>query len=182
MTVHEILNSIGQFTDIDVCLFDRYTNNRSIKKNEFIIKEGEINNMIYYIKSGSFYQFNYRDINENIIDIFQQDDWMFDYQSLFNQSFSTTNIKAFSDSEVISLSLNNFHLLTSNSSSFLQLSKILNINDIKNYIFDNSLSPKEKYNYIRKVKPKLFAEFPVKMIASFLKISPETLSRVRSGK
>lgn len=51
----------------------------------------------------------------------------------------------------------------------------------RTYLFDNSLNPAQKYNYIKEAKPLLLQMFPIKMIASYLKIAPETLSRVRAN-
>ena len=44
-------------------------------------------------------------------------------------------------------------------------------------LFDNALTPKAKYAYVLNNSPQLIQEFPLKMIASYLKITPETLSR-----
>jgi hypothetical protein len=106
---------------------------------------------------------------------------MFNQQSLIEQTPSNTTIKAFSKSEIIELSLNSFHSLCSKSQSFLQFGKILNQSANRIFIFDNSLKPNDKYNYINKVKPQLTKIFPIKMVASYLKIAPETLSRVRAN-
>jgi hypothetical protein len=46
-------------------------------------------------------------------------------------------------------------------------------------LFDNALAPKEKYLYVLNNRQQLIQEFPLKMIASYLKITPETLNRVR---
>ena len=135
---------------------------------------------LYFIQSGSFFQFQLRDIDEVIIDLHLEGEWMFNHYSLTEQTPSNTSIKAFSKAEVIELSLTGFHLLASKSTSFLQFHKILNQVHNRTYIFDNSLSPAERYEYIKKVKPELVKIFPIKMIASFLKIAPETLSRVRA--
>src|SRR5215213_3247395 len=105
---------------------------------------------------------------------------MYNHQSLAQQTPSQTTIKAFSKSEVIELSLADFHALASKSTSFLQFGKILNQTHNRTYIFDNSLTPTERYDYIKTAKPQLVKVFPIKMIASFLKIAPETLSRVRA--
>jgi hypothetical protein len=62
----------------------------------------------------------------------------------------------------------------------LQFGKILNQSINRTFIFDNSLSPNEKYGYINEAKPQIAKVFPNKMIASYLKMAPETLSRVRA--
>ena len=110
-----------------------------------------------------------------------QDEWMFNQQSLTEQTPSNTTIKAFSKSEIIELSLSSFHCLCSKSPSFLQFGKILSQSINRVFLFDNSLKPYEKYSYINKAKPELVKVFPIKMIASYLKIAPETLSRVRAS-
>jgi CRP-like cAMP-binding protein len=180
MTTQEILNNIGQFSEFDVELFEKHTTHKVLKKNEILLEEGEVCKSIYYILSGSFFQYQTKDISQIIIDLHLQGEWMYNHQSLVGQSPSNTTIKTFSNAEVVKLSLKSFHCLTSITQSFLQFGKILNPTQNRTYIFDNSLSPIEKYDYIKKAKPQLAKEFPIKMIASYLKIAPETLSRVRA--
>lgn len=181
MTTQEILNRIGQFTDLENELFEKYSSRRILTKNEILLREGEVCKNIYYIVAGAFSQFQTGDIDEVIIDLHLPREWMFNQQSLAEQTPSVTTIKAFSESEVIELSLYNFHCLCSRSQSFLQFGKMLNQTLNRVFLFDNSLTPNEKYSYINKVKPELAKVFPIKMIASFLKIAPETLSRVRAS-
>src|SRR5215213_9166312 len=180
MTAQNILASIGQFSFFDLELFENHTTQKCFNKNDVILKEGEVCQSLYFIQSGSFFQFQIKDIDEVIIDLHLESEWMFNHQSLTEQAPSKTTIKAFTKSEVIELSLKNFHALASKSLSFLQFAKILNPIHNRTYIFDNSLAPAERYEYIKKAKPRLVEVFPIKMIASFLKIAPETLSRVRA--
>lgn len=181
MTIQEILSSLGQFSSFDTELFEKHTIKRLLKTNEVLLNEGEVCKCFYFILSGAFSQFQTYEINEVIIDLHLENEWMFNQQSLTEQTPSNTTIKAFLKSEVIELSLNSFHCLCSKSQSFLQFGRILNQSINRTFIFDNSLKPHEKYNYINKSKPQLAKVFPIKMIASYLKIAPETLSRVRAN-
>ena len=180
MTKQNILESIGQFSPFDLELFENHTTQNCFNKNDVLLKEGEVCKSLYFIQSGSFFQFQLKDIDEVIIDLHLEGEWMFNHQSLSEQTPSKTTIKAFSKSEVIELSLESFHALASKSTSFLQFHKVLNQAHNRTYIFDNSLTPIERYDYIKRAKPHLVKIFPIKMIASFLKIAPETLSRVRA--
>jgi CRP-like cAMP-binding protein len=181
MTITEILNSLGQFSKFDYELFERHTTKKILDRNEVLLKEGEVCQCFYFILSGSFFQFQTIDSNEVIIDLHLPDEWMFNQQSLTEQTASTTTIKSFSKSAIIELSLISFHYLCSKSPSFLQFGKILNQSKNRTHIFDNSLKPNEKYNFITQSKPQLPKVFPIKMIASYLKMAPETLSRVRAN-
>lgn len=180
MTTQEILDSLGQFTNFDTELFEKHSTRRTLNKNEVLLNEGEICKSFFFILSGSFSQFQICDIDEVIVDLHLQNEWMFNQQSLTEQTPSSTTIKAFSKSEIIDLSLNSFHCLCTKSQSFLQFGKILNQTKHRTSLFDRSLNPSEKYKFINLTKPELTKIFPLKMVASYLKITPETLSRVRA--
>lgn len=110
-----------------------------------------------------------------------QDDWVFNFDSLTNQIPSNTIIKSFAKSEVVELKLENLHKLISISQNFLQLNKIFNSLSTKIHIYDCNLNPTEKYDYLLKNKPQIIKIFPLNMIASYLKMRQETLSRVRTN-
>jgi CRP-like cAMP-binding protein len=181
MTSNEILLSIGQFSSFDAELFDRHTSRLRLRKNDILLKDGEVCQNFYFVLSGSFVQFQLSDMNEQIIDLHVENEWMFNQESLTEQVPSRTSFRAFSESEVIVLSLNSFHILCTRSSSFLQFGRILNQAKHRTLIFDNSYSPTDKYNFIIREKPELIRIFPLKIIASYLKVTPETLSRVRAN-
>lgn len=72
------------------------------------------------------------------------------------------------------------HRLIGQSQSFLQMGKILEESTSRIDFFDNNNTQDEKYQYVLENKPELIQSFPQKLIASYLKITPETLSRVRN--
>jgi CRP-like cAMP-binding protein len=181
MTSQEILQDIGQFSSFDLELFDKHSSREKLNKNEILLREGEVCRDFYFVLSGSFVQFQSVDLDDKIIDLHVENAWMFNQESLTEQMPSRTSFKAFSESEVIVLSLTSFHILCTRSSSFLQFGRILNQAKDRTLIFDNSYSPTDKYNYITREKPELIRIFPLKIIASYLKVTPETLSRVRAN-
>ncbi|WP_245562191.1 Crp/Fnr family transcriptional regulator [Niabella aurantiaca] len=149
-------------------------------KNEILLKEGVVCQSVFYILSGAFYQYQAGEMQEQIIDLHLEGEWMFNHESLVHQSRSATSISAFVKSEVAELSLSDLHGLIAGSKAFLQMAGIFNQDGPRTYLFDHVLSPAQKYGYIQQVKPQIAQVFPVKMIASYLKIAPETLSRVRA--
>ncbi len=181
MTAQDILENIGQFSATDLALFEKLTTRKTLNRNDILLNEGEICQSVFFILSGCFFQFQSNEIAETIIDLHLQKEWMFNHQSLIGQSPSKTVIKAFTKSEVIELSLGSLHCLIAKSQAFLHLGRIFNQVNSRTYLFDNSLNPAQKYNYIKEAKPLISQMFPIKMIASYLKIAPETLSRVRAN-
>ncbi|MFL9832564.1 Crp/Fnr family transcriptional regulator [Chryseobacterium terrae] len=152
-----------------------------MKKNEVLFSEGEISKSIFFIKTGAIFQLQKIDDEEIIIDLNIQNDWIFNFDSLMNQVPSNIIIKAFSKSEVVELKLESLHKLISISQNFLQLNKIFNSLSTKIHIYDSNLNPTEKYDYLLKNKPQIIKIFPLNMIASYLKMRQETLSRVRAS-
>jgi len=176
-----ILRDIGQFSEADMILFEKHVTKSSLNKDDLLLKDGEVCRSVFYILSGAFYQFQTGEPEDRIVDLHLQNEWMSNHTSLINQSPSRTSIKAFAKSEVIELSLDRLHELIATSQAFLQFGRIFDQGNTRVYFFDNSLNPTQKYNYIKEVKPLISQTFPVKMIASYLKIAPETLSRVRAN-
>ncbi|WP_343523061.1 Crp/Fnr family transcriptional regulator [Pedobacter sp.] len=182
MSAQEILASAGSFSNHDLLLFEEKTLRKVFKKNDTILLRGEICQSVYFILYGSFVQFQSNDATETIIDLHLPKEWMYNHPSLIEQKPSGTTIKAFEDAEVIELSLSNLHELIARSPAFLSLGRIFGQANHRTYLFDNALNPAQKYNYIKNAKPLIVQVFPVKMIASYLKITPETLSRVRANR
>lgn len=177
----EILNKIGQFSSFDCALFDKHTSKQQLDKNKILLKEGDVCKSFYFVLQGSFVQFQTKDIDEQIVDLHLNNEWVFNQESLTEQLPSRTAIRAFSKSEVLSLSLNSFHSLCAKSQAFLQFGKILNQTKYRTSLYDSSLNPSDKYKFLNMTKPELISVFPLKMIASYLKVTPETLSRVRAA-
>lgn len=182
MTSVEILNSLGQFSSFDYELFDKHTSKLRLNRNDIVVKEGEVCKSFYFVLQGSFVQFqsNEEEEEEQVFDLHLNNEWMFNQESLTEQLPSMTSIRAFSKSEILTLSLNSFHCLCSKSQAFLQFGKILNQTKYRTSFYDSSLNPTEKYKFITRTKPQLIRVFPLKLIASYLKMTPETLSRVRA--
>lgn len=178
--IASILHNIGRFTEADTRAFETSIVRKRIKKNEVVLQEGQTCQSAFYIVSGSFYQFCYDDIDENIIDLHLPNEWVLNHSSFMTQKPSQSIIKAFSEAEILELSVHAIHELITKSPIYLQLGKILDQAATRIHFFDNASTPQQKYNYVMDNRPQLLHVFPLKMIASYLKITPETLSRVRS--
>jgi CRP-like cAMP-binding protein len=177
-----LLKSIGHFTAEEVVLFTEKAVSRNFKKNEILLNEGDVCKSAFYIVSGEAYQFSYDDIDENIIDLHMKDDWCLNHSSFVTQKPSTVTIKAYSELTVVELSLISVHELIALSPSFFQLGKVLEQTVSRVRYFDHANTAEEKHSQLFSSRPQLFQQFPLKMIASYLKIAPETLSRIRGKK
>lgn len=180
--VKDMLSNIGKFSNEDVMLFTEKVVERNFQKNEILLQEGEVCQSALYIISGETFQFCYDDIDENIIDLHTAHDWCLSHTSFVTQKPSTTIIKAYTDLTVFEISITAVHELVALSPSFFQLGSVLEQAVSRVQYFDNTNTAEEKHKQLFLSRPQLFQKFPLKMIASYLKIAPETLSRIRAKK
>jgi len=178
--ITEALNKTGSYSDQDLALFEKEVYFRDFEKGDLILNAGELAKSAYYVITGAIYQYRIdNEIDQTILDIGADGRWMLDQRSFVNQQPAGTYIKAYEKSRILELSIESIHTLIALSPSFFQLGRLLDAASLRTNFFDQSLSPLEKYQSLLDHTPQITQKFPLKMIASYLKITPETLSRVR---
>lgn len=149
---------------------------KAMVRNEVILKSGQVCNVVYFINKGAV---KLVDEQENIINLFAQNEWMLEIKSFTSQKPSGYSLIAAAGGELFYFSVKDLHELIQTSPAFFQLAKLMEAGH-QNLVYQNNrLSPEEKYEKLLREKPQYIQIFPAKTIASFLNITPETLSRVR---
>lgn len=161
-----------------------YISIRKVNKGDFILKRGEVCRHIYFVDRGIariFYYKNGRDITEWFA---SQNEFLFSIKSYFKESPSNLAIEALEDSEIILLSKacqqelikSNLEVANLMIEAF-SFSLILSQERMETIQFETA---KERYLNLLKDKPEIIQKAPLQHIASFLGITQETLSRIRS--
>lgn len=178
--VSAALHKTGSYSNEDLILFEKEVSYQIVEQGEVILNAGEVAKSVYYILSGAAYQYRLEDeIEQVIIDLGVVGKWMVDQKSFVAQQPTDTYMKAFEKSQLLVLSIESIHKLIALSPSFFQLGRLLDSASQRTNFFDQASSPFEKYQSILDTSPLILQKFPLKMIASYLKVTPETLSRVR---
>ena len=159
---------------------------KKLRKKQYLLQEGDVWKYHAFISRGCMrtYAVDAKGI-EHIIYFGIENWWIGDRESLLSQTPSRLNIDAIEDSEVILFTDPNFEIICSKIPAFRDMvhaiiSRSLNVN--QNRILSTiSKTAEEKYmEFIQK-----YADFamriPQSMIASYLGIKPETLSRIRNA-
>lgn len=178
-----MLAQIGNFSDAEVQLFKDHTQTRYLDRNEILCRQGNVSTSLFYIVKGSLYQHYHNRAREEemITDLHSENEWVFNLQSLVTQQPSKVALRAFEQSKLLELTLDSLHRLIAISQKFLQFNGLLNTSSLKMDLYDENMNPAEKYDKLLRTRPQLIQTFPLSMIASYLKIRPETLSRVRAN-
>lgn len=155
-----------------------------LKKKELFLEQGNICQYTGFIIKGAMRQYSIDSAgNEHIIQLALENWWMVDRESYLMKTPSVYNIDAWEDTELLILEADDLQRLLEiptikemfwkmNQSSFIASQKRLN-NSI-------ALPAMERYEQLLKSYPDFVQRFPQHIIASYLGISKETLSRVRS--
>lgn len=176
----EFLKKAGQFSEENMLLLQKEVQQHICVKGTILLKKGDVCSSIYFIKKGAiFHHTTDENGNQRVIDLQVTNDWVLNHTSFTSRKPSEYEIQVYEDSEVYELSIESIHTLIAISQSFLQMGKIFEEATSRVHFFDENYTPDEKYAYILTNKPLVLQKFPQTILASYLKITPETLSRVR---
>jgi CRP-like cAMP-binding protein len=158
---------------------------KKFRKRQYLLQEGQVCKHGAFIVKGAMRKYSVDDKGvEHIISLYIENWWPFDRESYVMLTPSAVNIDAWEDTEV---------LLVTQADFVSRLSSIPAINEMTRKMDDNysiaaqkrvassiSLSAEERYATLIKTYPEFLQRFPQHIIASYLGITKETLSRIRS--
>jgi CRP-like cAMP-binding protein len=157
---------------------------KKLRKKQYLLQEGDVWRYHAFITKGCLRTYAVDDKGlEHIIYFAIENWWTGDKASLLTQQPSQYNIDAVEDSEIILFSTEQFDAICKEIPVFndlinniIQKSLIANQQRVHTTI---SFTAEQKYvNFLEKY-PGLANRIPQSMIASYLGITPETLSRIR---
>lgn len=155
---------------------------RLLEKNDTLQQVGEVCSAGYYLHRGALYMYRpTEEGEEQIIDLYMEGEWLLDHGSFISRTPSSFGIRAYEACEIYSISITDIHALIRQSPAFFTMGRILDQAKDRTLFFDTALTPAQKYDHLMQHRKSLFQKFPLRMIASYLKVTPETLSRVRSN-
>ena len=158
---------------------------KKFKKNQFVVQEGQVVENDFFILSGCLKSYS-TDANgkEHIIQFGMQDWWITDYQAYYNQTRATVNIDCIEESELLCLSYTNREKLCAEMHKmehfFRKKTNKRNVALQRRILSLLSSNAKERYDKLLEEYPQLFQKVPKQLIASYIGVTRETLSRFRS--
>jgi len=157
---------------------------RDLKKGEFLLKEGSVCNYYWYVKEGLFRNFYYKDSKEIITFFGYPGTILTSNQSFVLREPCKDNIQAITDAIVYSINREAYSKLYEKSPAIQEIERSLNelyimwLEERLNLI--QFCTAQERYHNLMQHEPFLINQIPVTYLASYLGITLETLSRIRS--
>lgn len=155
-----------------------------IDRNEFLKVKGSIDTNVYYVESGSLRVFVLDDCEEQVIRFGYKENLIVSLDSFLTGNPSVFFIQAIKKTILKVITKEQIDDFLKAESSMILWTKILEnlvIQQLEREIDILTNSPKERYQRVLKRSPQLFQEIPNKHIANYLRMSPETLSRLKKS-
>lgn len=170
-------------TDQEYAFILSHFTTKKLKKHQFLIQMEDVVKNDFFVLKGLLKAYHIdEEGKEHIMQFAMEDWWITDYQAYFNQTPSTLTIDCIEDVEILCLSLENrekicselhkvehFFRKKSNFGYIALQTRILS------FLNNNA---KERYEQFLRQYPSLFQRIPKSLIASYLGVSRETLSRL----
>jgi len=176
-------------TDLDEVLINTLTKNctsKFFKKGEFLLHEGDTCSYSYFVENGLLRQYGIDPNGKEHILQFAPEGWFVtDRDSLFFKTPASYFIQALEDTYVLMIDDIFFLRLSESYPNFLAFNDKLLHNHIrqltKRIYALLSATAEERYISFTHTYPDILLRVPQAMVASYLGITPESLSRVRKA-
>jgi CRP-like cAMP-binding protein len=153
-----------------------------VKRNDFIVTPGDINTNMYFVVSGSLRVFIEDEVEEHTIRFGYQNSFITALDSFLKDIPTTFYIQAIKKCTLKVISKENYLKCINSSKENQEIWQQL----LQKFVYqqmerENDLiiySPQKRVERVFKRSPQLFQEIPQKYIASYLRMTPETLSRI----
>jgi CRP-like cAMP-binding protein len=180
----EIVKKITQFSDSDLDIVLKYFEKKVFKKKTIIIESGKVSNEVYLILKGCIRLFCEKDGEELTTYFFTENMFAGTYDSFISRNPTRISMEALEDTDVLALSyksLEELYKVFPKMNEFVRKSieeRFVVLHDLfTSYLLNR---PEERYIHLLNERPELLLRVPQHQIASFIGVTPVSLSRIRN--
>ncbi|HLF36265.1 MAG TPA: Crp/Fnr family transcriptional regulator [Cyclobacteriaceae bacterium] len=157
---------------------------KKIRKRQYLLNAGDVCRYITFVEKGMLRSFSVdEDGHDHVMQFATEGWWISDMNSFFSGDAAVYNIEALEDSELLQLSKQAMEEMMNQVSIMERYFRLLMQNNIvslqRRIIASVAYSAEEKYLKLMEICPDIINRAPQQYIASYLGITPETLSRIR---
>jgi CRP-like cAMP-binding protein len=190
MTTHSMydklrahIEKIVPLSDDEFAFVCTHFTSKKFKKHQFLIQEGEDVKYNYFVVSGLL-KLVYTDDTEkqHIVSFAMEDWWESDFYAFYTQNKATMSLVCVEDTEVFCLLLEDYKKLCDDLQKmqrfFLEKANYGFLGSQRRIISWLTADAKARYEQLLKQYPSLVQRVPKSLLAAYLGVSRETLSRL----
>lgn len=180
----KIFNSVVRLShDDELALLQHWKHSDKLKRNDFLVKKGEVEANLFYVVDGCMrIYFPHRE-DEVCVGFAYDDSLICSYPSFIQQRPSEYAIQALRTTRVVAIRRSDFYKIFDKHPMIERAWRMLEEHALVGKIDREAelltFTPEERFQRLVKRSPHLLRIVPKKYIASYLRMSPETLSRIK---
>jgi CRP-like cAMP-binding protein len=185
--MHQFLISIFEHVAVleesDKKLLETIFTEVKIKKGDYFLKEGAINQNMGVIQEGLMRFYIHKDGEEHTLEFSSRGSFVVEYQSFIEKTPSIQYIQAIEDTTLLitnSEGLQKIFNDIENGNKIFRILIELRFNEVVNQLLSVYIDkPEERYKKFLQKFPDLLQRIPQYYIASYVGVKPQSLSRIK---
>ena len=182
-TLYQLYESFGVFTSAEIEQKLQYFEYKSYTKGTIIVNIGQVNDKMYFIENGMLREFSYQDEEQTFTHrLMYENNFVYLVESFLDQKPSTTALEVIEKAKLWVISKQNIDKLYIEFPQMNLVGRLIVEQKLKKYeIYIGMLrqSPEARLDWFYHFHPEIANRVPQKYTATYLNITPSTLSRVR---
>lgn len=154
-----------------------------VKKNDYFLQATEVNSRLGFLCKGLVRYFVFKKDEEATLEFTKEGEFVADYGSFISKQPSIQNIQALEDCEFLVVDYDKLQELYKVSGKANLLGRIIIehrfIIMVNQLLTVHQYSPEDRYRYFLKQYKDLSQRIPQYLIASYVGVKPQSLSRIR---
>lgn len=163
-------------------LENSWENTITLKRNEFLVTKNTVNTNLYFVKTGSLRVFIEDEKEQHTIRFGYKNSLITALDCFLTQKPTSFYIQAIKKCELKVISKSKYEEIINDKPKF----QIIWKNLLESFVYQQiereidliTYSPQKRFERVMKRSPQVFQYIPLKYIASYLRMTPETLSRI----
>jgi CRP-like cAMP-binding protein len=157
---------------------------KTARRKEFILKSGQVCSQVYFISRGLLRCFYVKNMAEVCSWFMKEGDIAISIESFFEQKPSYENIQALEETDLLYISYQDLQFMYLHFPEFNFIGRVLTEKyytlSEKRLFSMRMQRANERYDYLSRHSPELLRRVSASQLASYLGITMETLSRLKS--
>ncbi len=159
---------------------------KKLRKRQYLIQSGDVSKLAAFVVKGALKKYTVDSAGkENVLELYIENWWAGDKESFMIGTPTPYYIDAYEDSELLVITKEAFVQNLDKLPFFTQLNTVLTERQsfqlMKRLHFSQTSTAEQKLEHLQNTYPEFFERFPQHIIASYLGMTKETLSRIRSN-
>lgn len=175
-----------KLTESDIKLLSEVFQWKRLRKHQYLIQSGEVCKTAAFVVKGALKKYSIDHTGkENILELYIENWWAGDKESFMIGTPTPYYIDAYEDTDLLVITKEDFTNKLSKQPFITELNSVLterqSFHLMKRLHSSHTLTAEQKIEQLQNTYPEFFQRFPQHIIASYLGMTKETLSRIRSS-